>query len=66
MTKKQTQPNPAPLASARPVVDAIEAAIEAARVLAAQRLEQRLSVARLMGVSRELKELVKVMSIYGV
>ncbi len=65
MTKKQTQPNPALLASARPVVDAIEAAIEAARVLAARRLEQRLSVARILGVSRELKELVKVMSIYG-
>ncbi len=56
------QPNPH---SARPVVEALQAAIEAVRELSARRLEQRLSVARLLGVTRELQELIKVMSVYG-
>lgn len=67
MRNKQPKPKPenASLTTARPVVDALEAAIAAVRDLSARRLEQHLSVARLMGVARELKELVKVMSIYG-
>ncbi len=65
MNNKQPKPKTASTDPARPVVDALEAAIEAVRELSARRLEQRLSVARLMGVSRELQELVKVMSIYG-
>jgi hypothetical protein len=46
------------------VVEAIEAAIEATRELAGERLREKLSISRLMGVSRELRELLKVMSVY--
>lgn len=47
------------------VVDALDRAIAAVRVLIAQRLESKLSVARLNGVARELRELLKVISVYG-
>ncbi len=64
---RTTPPKPAAPGPATPrtVVDAIEAALIAVRELTAQRLEEKLSVARLMGVNRELRELVKVMSVYG-
>ncbi len=57
---------PSPAATPATVANALEAAIAAVRDLAAQRLEAKLSISRLMGVARELKELLKVMSVYGV
>ncbi len=48
------------------VVAALECAIALVCDLAAQRREAKMSVARLAGLARELKELVKVMSAYGV
>jgi hypothetical protein len=60
--------NPEPSRETTPtaVIAALENALAAVRDLSAQRLRAKLSVSRLMGVSRELKELLKVMSVYGV
>ncbi len=57
-------PTPAPTPAA--AIAALESALAAVRDLSAQRLREKLSVSRLMGVARELKELLKVMSVYGV
>ncbi len=40
-------------------------ALSAVRELSAARVDAKLSVSRLAGVARELRELIKVMSIYG-
>jgi hypothetical protein len=48
------------------VTEAIEAAIRAAREMTEERMREKLSVSRLVGVVRELKELLKVMSVYGI
>jgi hypothetical protein len=66
MSKKTSKPAPSRSATPQSVVDAIQTAIAAVRELTDRRREEKLSIARLMGVSRELKELVKVMSVYGV
>jgi hypothetical protein len=61
--------NPEPSRETTPptaVIAALENALAAVRDLSAQRLRAKLSVSRLMGVTRELKELLKVMSVYGV
>jgi hypothetical protein len=63
--KFQPQPqSPSPPSPPRGAVEAIEAALEAVRELASRRLEEKLSISRLAGVARELKDLVKVMSAY--
>ncbi len=43
----------------------MEDALSSVRELSAARLDAKLSVARLAGVARELRELIKVMSVYG-
>ncbi len=60
--------NSVPTLEATPAaaIAALESALAAVRDLSAQRLREKLSVSRLMGVARELKELLKVMSVYGV
>lgn len=59
-------PVPTAVASPAVAIAAIENALAAVREFSAQRLAAKLSVSRLMGVARELKELLKVMSVYGV
>jgi hypothetical protein len=68
MSTKKTKPtSPTPTAvTPEEVVAALNAALDSVRGLSTQRLEAKLSVARLSGVARELKELLKVMSVYGV
>ncbi len=46
-------------------LSSIEYALDAVRTLAAARIEAKLSASRLTGVARELRELLKVMSVYG-
>lgn len=46
-------------------MSSLENALAAIKELSAARLEAKLSVARLAGVARELRELIKVMSVYG-
>ncbi len=53
-------------ATPQSVVAALEGALARVRDLSAQRLQAKLSVSRLTGVARELRELLKVMSVYGV
>ncbi len=43
----------------------LENAVAAVRELSAARLEAKLSASRLTGVTRELRELIRVLSIYG-
>lgn len=57
---------PIPDASSSVAIAALENALAAVRELSAQRLAAHLSVSRLTGVARELKDLLKVMSVYGV
>ncbi len=47
-------------------IASLEYALDAVRSLAAARIEAKLSASRLTGVARELRELLKVMSVYGV
>jgi hypothetical protein len=49
----------------RECLAALEYAFEAARTLAEARRRAKLSASRPVGVARELKELIKVMSVYG-
>lgn len=46
-------------------LDALEGALVSVRELSSARSEAKLSVSRLAGVARELRELIKVMSVYG-
>ncbi len=64
-TKKPLSPTVSP-ATPENVVAALHAALDAVRELTGLRLEAKLSVSRLNGVARELKELLKVMSVYGI
>lgn len=45
-------------------ISSLKNALSAVRELSAARLEAKLSVSRLAGVARELRELIKVMSVY--
>jgi hypothetical protein len=45
--------------------NALESALTAVRELATARAAAKLSSSRLAGVARELRELIKVMSVYG-
>lgn len=47
------------------IIESLERASEAIYRHVDRRLEQRLSVSRLVGVARELRELIKVMAIYA-
>jgi hypothetical protein len=58
---KKTIPAPTP----QVVLDSLKGALDAVRELSAARLEAKLSVSRLTGVARELKELIRVISVYG-
>ena len=66
MSTKRNKPAPVSPATPESVVAAIERAISATKDLTARRLDAKLSVSRLNGVARELRELIKVMSVYGV
>jgi hypothetical protein len=46
------------------VTVALERALEAVRGLTARRLEAKLSIMRLLGVAREIRDLLKIMSAY--
>lgn len=46
-------------------VESMKTALERVRELSKERLDAKQSVSRIMGVARELKELIKVMSVYG-
>lgn len=65
MSNSKNKTAPASSVNSESVVAALDEALSAVRNLIAQRLEAKLSVARLSGVARELKELLKVMSVYG-
>ncbi len=64
-TPAQTAP-PIQNQTADTAITAMRAALDSVYELIDGRLGARLSVSRLMGVARELKELLKVMSVYGV
>lgn len=49
----------------RGAISSLQAALSSVRTLSDARLLAKLSVSRLVGVSRELRELIKVMSVYG-
>jgi hypothetical protein len=66
MSNKKSKPETSSAATPESVVAGLERALAGVRDLSAQRLEAKLSVARLNGVARELRELIKVMSVYGV
>jgi len=63
-TTKQTTPTD-PIASEETVVAALVATLDAVTELTESRTRQHLSTLRLRGVARELRELVKVMSVYS-
>jgi hypothetical protein len=46
------------------VLSALTGALDAAQELCISRLEAKLSITRLLGVIREIRELIKVMSVY--
>lgn len=66
MSTKKNKPAQIYAPTPESVVAALEEALAAAKELAARRLDAKLSVSRLNGVARELRELIKVMSVYGV
>lgn len=64
-TGKSAQPADRLFQLERRVISYLEAALVAVQDLSDAKREAKLSVSRLLGVSRELRELIKVMTLYG-
>jgi hypothetical protein len=62
--QNQPAPPPRPADPAARATAALTAALAQVDALAAARYDRKLSISRLLGVSRELKELIKVTSAY--
>lgn len=66
MITGKSKPDPFCAATPEILVAALEGALAAVKDLTARRLEAKLSVSHLSCVARELRNLIKVMSVYGV
>lgn len=61
----QTGSRPDPGQLEKQALTALEAALSQIKELSDERLRAKLSVSRIAGVARELRELIKVLSTYG-